>query len=61
MYEDMIYICDTGNNRILEIQRTGSQTLELIRVIDSTGSGEGPETFSSPQDVAVTDDGYIYC
>ena len=35
VYEDMIYICDTGNNRILEIQRTGSQTLELIRVIDS--------------------------
>ena len=24
VYEDMIYICDTGNNRILEIQRTGS-------------------------------------
>ena len=21
---------------------------------------EGPETFSSPQDVAVTDDGYIF-
>ena len=60
VYEDMIYICDTGNNRILEIQRTGSQTLELIRVIDSFKGGEGPETFSSPQDVAVTDDGYIF-
>ena len=60
VYEDMIYICDTGNNRILEIQRTGSQTLELIRVIDSFKGGEGPETFSSPQDVAGTDDGYIF-
>ncbi len=60
VYEDMIYICDTGNNRILEIEETGSQTLELIRVIDSFKGGEGPETFSSPQDVAVTDDGYIF-
>ena len=29
-------------------------------LIDSFKGGEGPETFSSPQDVAVTDDGYIF-
>lgn len=55
-----IYICDTGNNRILEIERTDPQTLELVRVIDSFKGGEGVDTFSSPEDVAVTEDGYIF-
>lgn len=55
-----IYICDTGNNRILEIERTDTQTLELVRVIDSFKGSEGVDTFSAPEDVAVTEDGYIF-
>lgn len=60
VHENRIYICDTGNNRILEIERTDTQTLELVRIIDSFQGGNGPQNFSSPQDVAVSNDGYIF-
>ncbi len=56
---DMIYICDTGNNRILELKRVNQDTIELSRVIDSF-SGAEPNTFSGPTDVDVTDDGYMF-
>ena len=31
---NMIYLCDTGNNRILELERKDEDTIELVRVID---------------------------
>lgn len=57
---NMIYICDTGNNRILELERTGSETIELVRVIDSFYGGPGVNTFASPTDIDVTEDGYMF-
>ena len=54
---DQIFICDSGNNRILELKRNGSDSLELVRVIDSFKGGEGPETFSNPTDIAISEDG----
>lgn len=56
---DMIYICDTGNNRIIELERTDKDTIELVRVIDSFQGAE-PNTFSAPTDVDVTKDGYMF-
>lgn len=56
---DILYICDTGNNRIIEIQRTALETYEIVRIIDSfKGKEEG--TFSGPTDIAVSEDGEIY-
>ena len=57
---NMIYICDTGNNRILELERTGNETIELVRVIDSFKGGSGTNTFAAPTDVDVTEDGYMF-
>ena len=57
---NMIYLCDTGNNRILELERKDEDTIELVRVIDKiTGDVENKE-FSAPTDVAVSEDGCIY-
>ena len=55
---NMAYICDTGNNRILEINcENGAYTLS--RIIDKV-SGAEPETFSNPQDIYVDGQGRMY-
>jgi len=59
VYEDLLYICDTGNNRIVELRRTSMTKFEMVRIIDSfTGNDAG--TFSGPTDICISDDGYMY-
>jgi len=53
-----IYVCDTGNNRILHLCREGNE-YALVRIIDKVLGAE-PETFSTPSDVFVDADGNIY-
>ncbi len=60
VYDDMVYICDTGNNRIVELKRVSREKLEVCRIIDSFSGDVEKNTFSSPTDIAVTQDGYMY-
>lgn len=55
-----IYVCDTGNNRIIELERTGTDAFECKRVIDSFHGEVDNTTFSSPTDIAVGEDGCFY-
>ncbi|MBQ2955877.1 MAG: hypothetical protein IJE08_05380 [Clostridia bacterium] len=55
---NMLYVCDTGNNRILELKRENN-VFSVTRIID-TVKGASPETFSNPGDVAVDEAGNIY-
>ncbi len=55
---DMLYICDTFNNRILEIRRRGT-AFTLERVIREMNGAEIPG-FASPYDVFVDEEGHIY-
>ncbi len=57
---DLIYICDTGNNRILELERTSLRELQLNRIIDSFHGDVEVTTFSGPTDIAVSQEGYFY-
>lgn len=57
--DDMIYICDSGNNRIIEVKRVDDTKLEVQRIITEFKGAE-VNTFSNPTDVAVTDDGYMF-
>ncbi len=57
---NLVYICDTGNNRILEFERTGDAELTLSRIIDSFQGNVDVTTFSSPTDVAVSEEGDFY-
>ena len=54
-----IYICDTGNNRIVELHLTDTGA-EVVRVIDSFTGNTEPKTFSSPRDVYVTESGDLF-
>lgn len=60
VYEDMIYICDSGNNRIIEVQRTDDTTLEVQRIITEFKGNVEVNTFAYPTDIAVTEEGYMY-
>ncbi|MBE5794197.1 MAG: hypothetical protein E7323_05905 [Clostridiales bacterium] len=53
-----LYVCDTGNNRILQIRRTGDN-YELVRIID-TIQGTEPATFNTPSDVYVDEEENLY-
>ena len=59
VYEDLIYICDTGNNRIIELERTGKAELQLVRVIESFNGAEN-NTFSGPMDIFRSADDHLY-
>jgi len=55
---DHLFIVDTGNNRILDVLKDGGE-YRLERVIDQV-HGTEPQTFNSPRDVAVDEQGNIY-
>lgn len=55
---DDLYICDTGNNRILQARREG-QKFSFVRAIDHA-EGAQPASFNAPSDVAVDEEGNIY-
>ncbi len=58
VYNDYIYICDTGNNRILEFQRTDMSKLTLVREITEF-TGAEVNTFSAPSDIAVSEEHFF--
>lgn len=55
-----IYVCDTGNNRILELERTDKDTISLVRVIDHIEGNVENREFSAPTDIAVSEEGFLY-
>ncbi|MCR5503055.1 MAG: hypothetical protein K6F53_08600 [Lachnospiraceae bacterium] len=59
VYQNFLYVCDTGNNRILEFERISSEKLELRRTIDSF-EGDDNNTFNAPTDVAVSVEGNFF-
>ncbi len=59
VHENDLYVCDTGNNRILQLRRDADKKFSLVRVIDKI-SGAQPETFNSPNDMALDPEGNLY-
>ena len=55
---DELYVCDTGNNRILQIHWDGSD-FKTVRVISQIQGAE-KNTFNQPNDVFVDEEGNIY-
>lgn len=56
----MVYICDTGNNRIVQLERTGTEQFEVVRIIDSIKGNTDVKNLSGPTDIAVSDEGDIF-
>lgn len=60
VHGDTVYICDTGNNRIVKLQRTNTNTFELVRIIEYINGDIDVKTLSGPTDICVPEDGYLY-
>lgn len=58
--DGMIYLCDTGNNRIIELERVSESELEVVRIIDEFKGDVEVTTFSGPTDIAVSEEGDFY-
>ena len=56
---DDIYVCDTGNNRIIHITREDKE-FKVERIIDSFTGDASPLTFSAPQDIFVNEAGEMF-
>lgn len=57
---NMIYICDTGNNRILEIERQDREEFQIVAVHEKIGGNVEVTSFNKPQDLQIDEEGYIY-
>lgn len=59
---DMIYVCDTGNNRIIQMQRTDKTVIEVVRIIENFNAPNDSmvNTFNKPTDIAVSAEGELY-
>lgn len=55
-----LYLCDSGNNRIIELNRVSPEQLEVVRIIDKINGGSGAKELNNPTDVAVSEDGNIF-
>lgn len=60
--DNILYVCDADNNRIIVLEYTEKKTLELIKVIDHVNESPLIEDnyFKTPKDVFVADDGTMY-
>lgn len=58
--DDLIYLCDTGNNRILLIRKNGEDSYSVDRIVSEFSGGPEPHSFAAPQDVYVSDTGEIF-
>ena len=59
---DTIFVCDAGNNRILELKYNEDTSLVLSRIIDSFKVSDESiiNTFASPSDIFVCEDGSFF-
>lgn len=59
--ENSVFVCDSGNNRILELEYNADKTLSLVRIIDHfNANGQVEETFNSPSDIFINKDRSIF-
>ena len=57
---NMLYVCDSGNNRIIELERISPEKLEVRRIIEEFTGDVEVKTFSNPTDIAVSEEGEFY-
>lgn len=57
---NMVYICDTGNNRIVVVERVDAEGFKLRQIIDEFKGDVEVTTLSGPTDIAVSEDGTLF-
>lgn len=57
---NMIYLCDSGNNRIIKMERKSRETIEVVKIYDSIKGNVSEKSFAEPTDLAISEDGNIF-
>jgi tetratricopeptide (TPR) repeat protein len=57
---NLIYICDSGNNRIVVIEVKGGGSFEVVKIAASVMIDDTETTFNYPTDIFVRDNGDMY-
>ncbi len=60
VHGDSVYVCDTGNNRIIELKRVNKESLEVVRIIDSIKGDVAVKELSGPTDLAISEQGNFF-
>lgn len=55
--DNKVYVCDTGNNRIVVLDITMTQVLEIIDSFDNNGT---EDTFNGPTGLAISNSNQLY-
>lgn len=59
-YGDLLYVCDTGNNRIVVLERIEDAGFQVREIIDEFKGDVEVRTLSAPSDIAVSEEGEIF-
>ncbi|MBO4616320.1 MAG: hypothetical protein J5717_03120 [Lachnospiraceae bacterium] len=57
---DFLYLCDSGNNRIIKMKRNTRESLEVVEIYDHFNGKSSDNTFNTPTDLAISEDGNIF-
>ena len=57
---NFIYLCDSGNNRIIKIQRINREQFKAVDIFWKIGGNVKKNTFENPTDIQFDEDGNIY-
>lgn len=57
---NLVYICDTGNNRIVVVERINEEGFRVKQIIEEFKGDVEVNTFSGPTDIAVSAEGNLY-
>ncbi len=58
--DNFIYVCDSGNNRIVELRRSDDKLLEVVRIITDIKGQTNTKSLVNPTDIAVDEDGNLF-
>ena len=58
--DNSLYVCDTGNNRIVELQRAENGELTFVRSIEEFKGNLEVLTFNGPTDINISAEGDMY-
>ena len=60
VYGKKIFLCDTGNNRIIELERINREEIKVIRIIDTLKGKTQQKSFNNPSDFQIDEEGNYY-
>lgn len=59
-HDGSVYICDTGNNRIVQLERIDDDDFKVVNIITSVQGDVEKKELAGPTDICIAEDGTIF-